>query len=144
MAQYITTLSTPLSTQDAFAYMEDLRNLRFWDPGTDGVKRITGRGGVGTEYAVKLSFGSRPVLRYRVTEHEESTRLRFVARNAFFISDDRVEVWEAAAGGAVVRYDARLSLRGPLRWFDAGLRLAFRLLGDRAARGLAVALRADA
>ena len=140
MATFTTTLATPLTPEEAFGYLADLRNLRDWDPGTEEVARVSGSGEEGTEYAVKLSFGVRPVLRYRITEYESPRRIRFRASTAFLTSDDCVEVWPAASGGAIVRYDATLSLRGPLRLMDSGAGVFLRRLGAKAARGLRGAL----
>lgn len=38
MTRYQTKLRTPLSAEQAFAYMADLRNFAEWDP---GVRRVT-------------------------------------------------------------------------------------------------------
>ncbi len=51
---------------------------------------------------------------------------------------DRIEVTDAA----LVRYDAEVVLRGPLRVLDVLLRPGFRAMASRAARGLAEALAA--
>ena len=82
MATFTTTLATPLTPEEAFGYLADLRNLRDWDPGTDEVARVSGSGEEGTEYAVKLNFGVRPVLRYRIETDGAQRVRRRVAQEA--------------------------------------------------------------
>ena len=74
-------------------------------------------------------------MRYEVKEYEPPRRILLVARTSFLTSVDEVRV-EAAGSGSIVKYDAKLTLNGPLTLFDPLLRLAFRRIGDRAAAGL--------
>ena len=46
MARYSTTVRTPRSPDEAFAYMADLRNFALWDPGVTRVTQVHGGDGV--------------------------------------------------------------------------------------------------
>jgi carbon monoxide dehydrogenase subunit G len=145
MARYTTTVETPLSPEEAFAFMADLTNFASWDPGVSRSVRVRGDGpGVGSTYDLTLTSVTRPTLRYEVVRYDAPRSLRVVARTLTLtsIDDIRVEALEGGEGSRVT-YDAELTLSGPLRLFDRGLQVVFDRLGDRAAAGLRKALRAD-
>jgi hypothetical protein len=79
------------------------------------------------------------VMRYEVTACEAPRLLRMVAKTRFLTSVDEVRV-ESLGAGAVVTYDAVLTLNGVLGVANGLLQLAFNRLGDRAAAGLRRAL----
>jgi carbon monoxide dehydrogenase subunit G len=138
MARYTTTVHTPLEPSEAFAYMADLTNMQEWDPGVARATKVRGEG-LGATYDVTVTAGTRPTLRYEIVEHDAPRRVRFVARTRTLESVDEVRV-EPDSHGAIVTYDAKLTLVGPLRIFDRALQLFFDRLGDRAAAGLRRAL----
>lgn len=141
MARYLTSVATPLSAAQAFAYLADVTRFAEWDPGVKRAIRVAGDGpGVGTAYDLTVKAGATTVMRYEVREYDAPRRLLLVARTRLLTSVDEVRV-EPAEHGAVVTYDAKLTLRGPLRLFDPLLARAFRRLGDRAAAGLRKALK---
>lgn len=141
MARYITTVATPLSAGEAFAYLSDVSRFPEWDPAVARAVRVAGDGpGVGAAYDLTVRAGATTVLRYHVTRYEPPHRLLLVARTAFLTSVDEVRI-EPSASGALVTYDAKLTLNGPLGLFDPLLARAFRRLGDRAAAGLQRALK---
>jgi hypothetical protein len=136
MARYVTSVATPLSPAEAFAYMSDVTRFLEWDPGIRRAVRVAGDGaGVGTAYDLTVEAGGTRVMRYEVQEYEAPRRLRLLARTPFLTSEDEVRV-EPEGHGSIVTYDATLTLHGPLGLFDPLLRLAFRRIGDRAAAGL--------
>ncbi len=136
MARYITSVATPLSAAEAFAYMADVTHFVEWDPGVKRVLRVAGEGaGVGAAYDLTVQAGGTTVMRYEVKEYEPPRRILLVARTSFLTSVDEVRV-EATGSGSVVTYDATLTLNGRLGLFDPLLRVAFRRIGDRAAAGL--------
>ena len=47
MARYTTTIRTTLAPSEAFAYMADFSNARFWDPSVSAARR-EGEGPVGS------------------------------------------------------------------------------------------------
>ncbi len=140
MARYVTSVATPMSVADAFAYMADVTHFAEWDPGVTHAKRVTQQQqGVGTAYDLTVKAGGRTTMRYEVKEYDAPQRVLLVSRTTFLTSVDEVRV-SATDAGSIVTYDAELTLNGPLKVFDAGLRWAFRRIGDRAAAGLRRAL----
>lgn len=136
MARYVTSVATSLSSAEAFAFMADVTRFVEWDPGVKRVRRVAGDGaGVGTAYELTVQAGGTTVMRYEVKEYEPPRRILLVARTPFLTSVDEVRV-EPASSGCVVTYDAKLTLNGPLGFFDPLLRPVFRRIGDRAAAGL--------
>lgn len=143
MADYLTCIDTPLSPDDAFAYMADMTHFTEWDPSVRRAIRVAGDGhSTGTVYELTVQAGGTTVLRYEVQVYEPPRRIVLVARTRLLVSHDEVRI-EATRRGAMVTYDAKLLLRGPLHLFDPLLGLAFQRLGDRAAAGLRRALRAE-
>lgn len=143
MAHYVTSVATPLSVAEAFAYMADVTHFAEWDPGVKRAVRVAGGAGVGAAYDVTVKAGGTTVMRYEVKEYEPPGRILLVARTTFLTSVDEVRV-VAAGQGSVVTYDARLTLNGAGRLLDPLLGLAFRRIGDRAAAGLQRALKGKA
>lgn len=141
MARYRTTVRTPRSQADAFAFMADLRNFVDWDPGVRRVEQVVGDGaGPAGEFDVTIaSAGPDMTLRYVTTEYDEPACVVVRATNRWFTSLDRVDV-VADGDGSVVTYDAELTLNGPLGWFDPALRPVFDRIGRRADEGLQRAL----
>ncbi|MCX5742610.1 MAG: SRPBCC family protein [Proteobacteria bacterium] len=136
MARYITSIATPRSAAEAFAYMADVTRFVEWDPGVKRALQVAGDGpGVGAAYDLTVKAGSTTVMRYEVKAYEPPRRLLLIARTRFLLSEDEVRV-EPSGSGAIVTYDAKLTLHGPLGLFDPLLRIAFRRIGDRAAAGL--------
>ena len=65
MTRYQTKLRTPLSAEQAFAYMADLRNFAEWDPGVRRVTQVEGTGGgTGAVFDVTLATKRENTLRY--------------------------------------------------------------------------------
>jgi len=138
MSHYATTVSTPLSPAQAFAFMSDVRHFAEWDPGVSTSVRVVGDGAVGSAYDLTVAPG-KTVMRYQVTACEAPRLLRLVAKTRFLTSVDEIRV-EPAGTGALVTYDAVLTLNGVLGVMDPLLGIAFKRIGDRAAAGLKHAL----
>jgi len=145
MAHYVTTVHSPLTADEAFAYMADVRNFTAWDPGVRSSVLVSGDGpGPGSAYDVAVAVAGRPMtLRYEFTEYEPSHRLVLRAETRLLRSLDTVTV-DAEDTGSRVVYDAELTLAGLLAVADPLLAVAFRRIGDRAAAGLRRALGASA
>ena len=153
MAHYVTSVATPLSVAESFAYMADVTHFAEWDPGVKRAVRVAGGAGVGNgngvgngvgaAYDLTVKAGGTTVMRYEVKEYEPPGRILLVARTTFLTSVDEVRV-VAAGQGSIVTYDATLTLNGAGRLLDPLLRLAFRRIGDRAAAGLQRALKGKA
>jgi carbon monoxide dehydrogenase subunit G len=143
MAHYSTTVRTPMSPTDAFAYTADIRNFSDWDPGVTKVRQQAGDGpSTGAAYDVTVQgFPKNITMRYDMTLCEQPNRVELISQTATLRSVDTITV-EPEGDGAKVTYEADLTLRGPLALFDPLLRLVFNRIGDRAAEGLRKALRA--
>jgi carbon monoxide dehydrogenase subunit G len=138
MARYLMRLTTDRSPAEAFAYLADFRTAAEWDPGVASVELVAGVvPGPDAEYEVEAS-GS--MLRYITEVYDPPTTVRLRGRNRWVTSVDTITVAPDDGGGSVVTYEADLVLNGPLRIFDLALGLAFRPIGDRAAKGLEAAL----
>lgn len=142
MADYTTTVDTPLDPADAFAYLADFSNVAEWDPGVREASRAeAGPVAEGSRFDVTMSiFGRASTLTYRVMRYTEPELVELQASNALLESHDVITV-EPWGSGSRVTYHARVLLRGPLAVLDPLLRLAFKPVGDRAAAGLRDALK---
>jgi hypothetical protein len=130
-----------MPAQEAFSYLSDFSTTAEWDPGVVQAERLTaGPLGEGTEFRVVAEFMGRKVpLTYVVTEFDPPARIVLRGESATVVSLDEITV-APAGDGALVTYDARLVLKGPLRLADPLLGLAFKRIGDRAATGMRRAL----
>jgi carbon monoxide dehydrogenase subunit G len=141
MANYVTTVESPLSPQAAFDYMSDLRNFERWDPGVRSATQVVGVGG-GPESSFDVSVasvGPDLTLRYETIRYEPDHLVVVEARSRMFTSTDQISI-RSEASGSVVTYEAELRLNGPFSVFDPFLRLVFKRIGDRAAAGLKAAI----
>jgi carbon monoxide dehydrogenase subunit G len=141
MAQYVTTVRTPRTPEEAFTYMADLRNFAEWDPGVRDATQVIGDGpGPDAEYDVTVDAAGRALtLRYAAIHYDAPRSITVQASSRLFTSLDRIDV-TPDGDGSLVRYDATLTFNGPLGLFDPFLRGTFRKIGDRANRGLLRAL----
>jgi carbon monoxide dehydrogenase subunit G len=137
MARFVDSVPASWSPEDAFSYMADVTNFAEWDPGTQRVVQVEGSGpGVDAAYDVTVDLGKRTsTFRYDVVEWQPPHRVVLSASNAVMhlrdeIVLDRIEV------ETLITYDARITLRGPLKMFDGWLERRFRPMGERAAAGL--------
>ena len=97
--------------------MADLTNFERWDPGVVRADQVAGaRPGPDATYDVTVK-GMRKPLRYVVNEYEAPTRVVVQARSRMLTSLDTITV-EPDGDGAVVTYDAQLTLNGPLALAD--------------------------
>jgi hypothetical protein len=138
MARYVDTVMTSTWTEeDAFSYMGDARNFAEWDPGTERVVQVRGAGGgPDAAFDVTAQVGSRAtVLRYETTAWQPPKRVVLEASNPWMRLHDEIVV-DRVDTDTLVTYDARITLRGPLKLFDRVLERRFRAVGERAAAGL--------
>ncbi len=141
MPRYVVTAMSPLSPEEAFAYMADLAHFTAWDPGVADARQVEGDGpGLGATYDVDVrGVVGVLTLRYRVTVFEEPHRFVAEAQSCALTSLDTITV-KANENGSTVIYDAALTLNGVLGLANPLLGFAFRVIGDRAAAGLVSAL----
>lgn len=137
MAHYSTTVTSPWTPAEAFAYLADMRNFAEWDPGVRRAELVAGDGpGPDAAYllAVKGIVGDID-MRYETLQYAPDERVIVRAETSMFVSLDEIVI-VPSDDGCSVTYDAQLDLRGPLRLFDPLLGLTFKSIGDRAAKGL--------
>lgn len=138
MPRYTTSIRSALPAPEALAYVADLRNLEYWDPGVRSVAQRVGDG-VGPDASYDVRLATAPMtLTYETVEHEPDS-ITLEARNLVLRSVDVVSVVPDGAG-SIVTYDATLSLNGPLGLVDSLMKPAFTRIGDAAAAGLRKAL----
>lgn len=135
MARYRTEQPFAGPPEVAFDYLADFTSVAEWDPGVSEATRLDdGPVTVGSRFRVVVKTGP---LVYEVRELEPGRRIRLVAESSTVRSDDVITVEPTATGdGAVVAYDADLTLRGIARVLSPALGLVFDRIGDKAAAGL--------
>jgi carbon monoxide dehydrogenase subunit G len=145
MARYKAHVETGQGPEEVFAYLSDFSSVAEWDPGVVSAEKLTpGEVHVGTRFSVHARFLGRDVpLEYEVIEIEAPARVVLRAETGTVVSLDEMR-FSPTSGGTRVDYDADLRLKGALRLFEPGLRLAFRRVGDNAARGMEKTLAARA
>ena len=141
MARYRTRIESSLAPADAFAYMADFSNARFWDPSVSAATRTSdGPVALGSTFHLVSRFAGRDVpLDYAIVAYEPLQRVVLEARRPGFVSRDTITC-EPAATGSVIAYDALLELAGARRIFDPLLQRIFNGIGGRATRGMQAAL----
>ncbi|MGY6501876.1 MAG: SRPBCC family protein [Acidimicrobiales bacterium] len=138
MASYRTTVDSPRSIEDVFAYLSDFTNTAEWDPGIVE-SELLGDGpiGLGSRYRVVSSTAGRELtLIYEVTEWDPPNRFVLVGESDNLRSVDVLTFEPLDDGSTRATYHADLALRGPSRVADPLLHLMFQVIGRRAAEGL--------
>ena len=137
MARYVATVETTRPPHEAFAYLSDFSTTQEWDPGVVAARRLDdGPVRQGSEFELQARFlGRTNVLVYRIVEFTPDKAVTLRGENATVVSLDRM-TFEPSAGGTRITYDADLALKGPMRFADPLLRLAFNRVGHRALEGL--------
>jgi carbon monoxide dehydrogenase subunit G len=137
MARYVATVETTRPPQEVFAYLSDFSTTQEWDPGVVAARRLDeGPVRQGSEFELEARFlGRTNVLVYRIVEFTPEKAVTLRGENATVVSLDRM-TFEPSAGGTRITYDADLALKGPMRFADPLLRLAFNRVGHRALEGL--------
>lgn len=123
-------------TERAFAYVADFTTTAEWDPGIASSVRVSGDGGIGTEYDVVALFRGKQVpFRYRVTEHEPGRRIVLVGEGKNASSTDTI-AFSASGEGTRIDYEAEFRLKGLLALAAPFLGGTFRDLAAKALAGL--------
>jgi hypothetical protein len=142
MAHYAATVTSPGSAAEVFEYLADFSSTAEWDPGVSEARRLNGDPlRAGARFHVVADFLGRPVpLEYRTVEIDPPRCVVLRAETRTVVSEDTITVRALRGSGSQVTYEARLRLRGALRFADPALGLLFRRIGDRAKAGLAATL----
>ena len=141
MAHYLTRVESELPQAEAFAYMADFANARFWDPSVSEARRVgEAPVGIGSAFDLVARFAGRDVpLRYEIVEYASPRRVVLEARRPGFVSRDTITV-EPAGETSVVHYDATLAFGGVGRLLDPIMQRIFNRVGARATLGMQTAL----
>ncbi len=137
MAKYKASVDTQRPPEEMFAYLSDFSTTAEWDPGVVEAERL-GELPIaeGTEFRLLARFlGRETPLIYRVVEYDKPRAVTVRGESSSVVSLDRI-TFEAAGTGTRITYDAKLTLKGPLKLADPLLGLAFKGVGDRALAGL--------
>lgn len=136
--QRTVTVDKPLAA--VFAYLSDFTTTTEWDPGTVRTTRVSGDGGVGTEYHNVSRFAGRETeLTYVVDELLPEVRIVLTGRNQTVTAHDTME-FSGDETRTVVSYTANFEFHGLARYTAWLLSPAFRKLGNDAEQGLQKAL----
>ncbi len=142
MAHYAATVTSPGSPAEVFEYLADFSSTAEWDPGVSEARRLDADPlRAGARFRVVADFLGRSVpLEYRTVEIDPPRRVVLRAETRTVVSEDTITVRALPGFRSQVTYDARLGLRGTLRFANPALALLFRRIGDRAKAGLAATL----
>lgn len=138
MARYIATARTDWDQETAYQYIADFSSVSEWDPSIESARSLSDDPrSVGAKFEIESSFLGRTVeLTYETIEIERPRKVVLKADTGTVVSLDKITFDPAPGGGTAVTYDADLQLKGPLKFFDPLLKLAFNRLGDKARDGL--------
>lgn len=135
------TVTTKASAVDAFAYLADFTTTTEWDPGTVQTTRVSGDGGVGTEYRnVSRFLGRETELTYVVEQLRPDALIRLRGHNKTITVHDTMTLRPQPSGGTEVTYQAEFSFSGAARVLIPVLWLPLRRLVNSAERTLREAL----
>ncbi len=134
------TVRTDKPVDRVFGYLSDFTTTNEWDPGTVGTVRVSGDGGVGTEYRNTSRFAGRETeLTYTVVEHVPGERFVVRGRNKTVTAVDTM-TFTPTPDGTEVRYVADFTFSFAGRLVGLVLAPAFKKLGDEAEQGMREAL----
>lgn len=134
------TVTTTAPPDRVFAYLSDFTNTTEWDPGTVHTERVSGGGGVGTQYHnVSKFLGRKTELEYTVTEHTPPSLFRLKGTNKTVEATDTMRI-TAVGTGSEVTYIAEFQFRGVAKYLAPLLAPALTKLGNDAEKGLTSAL----
>ena len=130
-------IETPLSIDDAFAYVADFANSQEWDPGVATAERIdSGPIGLGSRFRLGVRLGPRVApMEYRISVFEPPTRVVLVGSGSGVSAVDEIR-FERIAGATRLDYTADIRLGGVLRLIEPLLGRAFANVGRNAADGM--------
>jgi uncharacterized protein YndB with AHSA1/START domain len=130
------TIDTTAPIGKVYAYLSDFTTTNEWDPGTVETKRISGKGGVGTEYHNTSKFmGRETELVYTTKVLDPDRRIVLEGVNKTVRATDTMTLSETAGGTRVV-YNAQFAFNGLIGKvtpvLSPVLAPAFKKLGDEA------------
>jgi hypothetical protein len=137
------TVETSAPPTRVFAYLSDFTTTTEWDPGTVDTVRVSGDGGLGTEYRNTSKFlGRETELTYKVVEHRPDSLFALRGENKSVVAHDTMEIAPGGPGGtgSKVTYTADFDFKGVGKYLAPLLSPALKKLGVEAEQGLRDAL----
>jgi hypothetical protein len=137
VARYHATIHSAADQRSAFEYLSRFDRAAEWDPGVaEGTMLTAEPVARGSRFALVARFLGRSVpLEYEVIDFVALQRIVLRAETAAIRSTDTI-TFGADGTGTLVEYEALLETKGIARLADPLLAIAFRRIGDRAAKGL--------
>lgn len=138
MARYHATLETTRSVDELFDYMSHFDNTREWDPGVVQASREdSGELRVGSRFKLLYRMaGVKTTFIYEITALDpERHTVTLHGTSSTVDAIDTLTV-DATGTGSILTYDAIVTLKGPLKIFNAVLDRGFKATGDKALAGL--------
>ena len=137
MARYVIKIKTPMSVEDTFDFMADMRNFKTWDPGVSSAELVKGDAPrLGAEFDLTANGTD---LTYVLVEYDRPSRVVAEANTARLRSYDVIEV-VGEGDGSIVTYDAALELKGIFALGEPIMRAIFKRIVRQAEEGLRAAL----
>lgn len=138
MAKFEASVVSVRSPHETFDYLAEFSHAAEWDPGTATARRLDdGPLGLGSRFALEVTVGPRRMpLEYRIAAYEPPRRVVLVAESDSVRSQDTITVMPASDGGALVTYQAVLTLQGRLAVANGLLGPFFDRIGAAGAAGL--------
>lgn len=134
MATYEFSATTKKDPTDVLLFFADMTNAAAWDPSIIRVeRRDEGDISTTTSFDVTIKMGRRSLtLRYHVAIFEPGVRLILRAEGSWYVSEDIVSLSALSEGVTQVRYQARLSGRGPAQLLEPLFQRSIHQLGEAA------------
>jgi carbon monoxide dehydrogenase subunit G len=109
-------IETPLTRDEAFAFVADFANAADWDPGVATAERLNpGPLSIGARYRLGVRMGGRVAsMEYEITEFEPARRVVLTGSGSGVEAVDDIR-FEDMPGGTRIDYTADIHLRGLLR-----------------------------
>ncbi len=132
MPHYNDDVPSKLSQEEVFDYMADFTNAEKWDPGTKSSKQLdSGKIGVGAQFELMVEFnGNVSPFTYRITEYERPTRVVVEAETDSVKLVDTMTT-TADGEGSVLKYDARMDLKGLVKLTTPIMAIIFNRLCEK-------------
>lgn len=137
MAEFSATVDVAVSAPEAFALLADPMNRAEWDSSVRQVTPLDGATGeVGDRYGVTLGFYGKAIeATYEIADLAEPSRIVFTT-DGKARGRDTIEI-EPTETGSTVSLHLTVTLKGPARFLDRGLQVAFAGIGENAVTGVA-------
>ena len=138
-------IETPLSIEEAFAYVADFTNAAEWDPGVADAERLDeGPIGRGSRFSLGVRLGPRVVpMEYSISDFDLPNRVVLVGSGSGISAVDEIR-FDRLTSGTRIDYTADIRLGGLLRIVEPFLGRAFAKVGRNAADGMQRTLDAKA